>query len=59
MLVTFVKDWRAHRKGQTAEVDKGVGDLLIHRAFCQPAARPKRPRTTKKKQATNADNKTK
>lgn len=59
MLVTFVRDWRAHRTGQTVEVDKGVADLLIHRAFCQPAARPKRKRTTKKKQASNANIKSK
>ena len=59
MLVKFVRDWRAYRNGQTAEVDRGIGEVLIHRAFCQPAARPKRKRTTKKKAVVNADSKVK
>ena len=59
MLVKFVRDWRAYRNGQTADVDKGVGELLIHRAFCQPAARPKRKRSPQKKAVANADSKPK
>ncbi len=59
MLVKFSQDWRAFRTGQTADVDKGVAELLIHRAFCQPAARPKRKRTTTKKKVANADSQAK